>query len=121
MFAGDAITGSGTILSGGSNPNADLRHVNDRFQGSTIPTDDPRRTVTAYRDALVKLSKRTNEFDYIFGGHGANDLDSGVIPNIIDACNAIIANPDCYDFKAGDKLSKLVRGWGSISYYRNGV
>jgi glyoxylase-like metal-dependent hydrolase (beta-lactamase superfamily II) len=121
LIAGDAITGGGTSLSGGSDPHADTRHANDRFQGSTIPTDDHRRTVTAYRDGLLRLSKRLNEFDYVFGGHGVNDLDSSIILNIIEACNTIIANPECYDFKIGDRLNKLVRGWGSIGYYLSGV
>jgi glyoxylase-like metal-dependent hydrolase (beta-lactamase superfamily II) len=121
LIAGDAITGGGTTLSGGSDFHADLRHAKDRFQGSTIPTEDHRRTVTAYRDALTRLSKRLDEFDYIFGGHGPNDIDNSVIPCIIEACNAIITNPDCYDFKVGDRLSKSVRGWGSIDYYYNGV
>jgi glyoxylase-like metal-dependent hydrolase (beta-lactamase superfamily II) len=121
LIAGDAITGGGTKLNGGEDPHSDPRHANDRFQGSTIPRDDHRRTVTAYRDGLLRLSKRLNEFDYVFGGHGINDLDNGIILNIIEACNEIIANPECYDFKIGDRLNKLVRGWGSIGYYRNGV
>jgi glyoxylase-like metal-dependent hydrolase (beta-lactamase superfamily II) len=121
LIAGDAITGGGTTIAGGSELRADLRHVNDRFHGSTIPFDDRRWSVTAYRDGLVRLSSRISEFDYIFGGHGVNDLDSNIIPNIIEVSNAIIANPDCYDFKTGDRLNKLVRGWGSIGYYRKGV
>jgi glyoxylase-like metal-dependent hydrolase (beta-lactamase superfamily II) len=121
LIAGDAITGGGTSLSGGSDFHADLRHARDRFQGSTIPTEDHRRTISAYRDSLVRLSTRLDAFDYVFGGHGVNDIDSGVIPHILAACNDIIADPDCYDEKMGDRLSKHVSGWGAVNYYRNGV
>lgn len=121
LVAGDAITGGGTALSGGSDFLADKRHAGDRFQGSTIPSEDSRRTVTAYRDGLVRLSGRLDEFDYIFGGHGINDLDKHVVLSIIEACDEIIAAPDCYDHKDGDRLSKQVSGWGFIRYYEKGI
>jgi glyoxylase-like metal-dependent hydrolase (beta-lactamase superfamily II) len=121
LIAGDAICGGGVSLSGGSDFHADARHARDKFQGSTIPTEDRRRTVTAYRDSLVRLSGRLGEFDYVFGGHDVNDIDSGVILNIIDACDDIIAHPDIYDSKDGDRLSKIVPGWGVIMYYAGGI
>jgi len=121
LIAGDAVCGGGVSLSGGSDFHADPRHARDLFQGSTIPTGDHRRTVTAYRDSLVTLSRRLDTFDYIFGGHGPNDLHSSLIPYIIEACDQIVANPDGYDFKLGDTLNKYVRGWGHIMYYRNGI
>jgi glyoxylase-like metal-dependent hydrolase (beta-lactamase superfamily II) len=121
LIAGDAMGGIGVSLSGGSNFYADLKHAKDNFQGSTIPSEDPRRTVTAYRDSLVRLSNRLDAFDYIFGGHGPNDFHCSVIPAIIVACDEIIANPDCYDYQRGDVLFKSVRGWGPIMYYRNGI
>ena len=116
LVAGDMMG-----LSGGSDFFADERHANDRFQGSTIPTEDPRRTVTALRDALEKLSKRIDEFDYVFYGHGPGDIDSGVILNTLETCNEIIANPDDCDLKRGDQHVKFVDGFSPIYYFRNGV
>ena len=121
LIAGDAICGSGVGLSGGSDFFADEHHARDRFQGSTIPSEDSRRTVTAYRDSLVRTAKRMDEFDYIFGGHGTNDLDKNILLSIIEACDKIIADPACYDYKNGDRLQKMVRGWASIGYYENGI
>jgi hypothetical protein len=57
----------------------------------------------------------------VFGGHDVNDIDSGVILNIIDACDDIIARPDIYDAKDGDRLSKIVPGWGAVMYYAGGI
>lgn len=121
LIAGDAVCGGGVGLSGGSDFLADEHHARDKFQGSTIPSEDSRRTVTAYRDGLVRVSERMDEFDYIFGGHGTNDIDKNIIPSIIETCNKIIADPDCYDYKNGDRLQKMVPGWASIGYFENGV
>jgi glyoxylase-like metal-dependent hydrolase (beta-lactamase superfamily II) len=121
LIAGDAITGGGVSLSGGSDFHADTKHAKDRFQGSMIPTEDTRRTVTAYRDSLVRLEKRLNEFDYIFGGHEINDLDSGIVTKLVEACNWIIAHPTECDFKTGDRWNKMIKGYGSIGYYPNGI
>lgn len=121
LIAGDAICGGGVGLSGGSDFFSDAKHAKDRFQGSTIPTEDPRRTVTAYRDSLVRLAKRLDRFDAIFGGHDINDLDPMVIPRIIEKCDEIIANPDDFDFAMGDRRQKSVPGWGSIGYYAGGI
>lgn len=121
LIAGDAITGGGTALSGGSDFQADKRHAGDRFQGSTIPSEDSRRTVTAYREALVRLSQRMEEFDYIFGGHGTNDLDKHVILNIIEACDEIISDSGSREGSPTDRREKQVRGWGFIRYYAGGI
>jgi glyoxylase-like metal-dependent hydrolase (beta-lactamase superfamily II) len=121
LIAGDAIVGGGVSLSGGSDFHADATHAKDPFQGSTIPTEDPRRTVTAYRDSLVRLGKRLDEFDYIFGGHETNDLDNTIVPKLIEACNWIIENPAKCDYKTGDRWNKMIRGYGAVMYYPNGI
>jgi len=85
----------------------------------------PYRTVTAYRNEMVKLSKRMGEFDHIFPGHFIVDLENTVIPSIIEACDAIIANPDDYDFvsefRGRQTLLKGVKGLGTIGYSRASI
>jgi glyoxylase-like metal-dependent hydrolase (beta-lactamase superfamily II) len=121
LIAGDAITGGGVSLSGGSDFYADAKHAKDRFQGSTIPSEDKRRTVTAYRDGLIRLARRLDDFDYIFGGHETNDLDSAIVLKLIEACDWIIANPTKCDYKTGNRWNKMIRGYGAIMYYPNGI
>jgi glyoxylase-like metal-dependent hydrolase (beta-lactamase superfamily II) len=82
-------------------------------------------TVTAYRKEMIKLSKRMDEFDHIFPGHFTGDLETSVIPSLIETCDAIIADPDDYDTmeerQGRQTLLKGVKGLGTIGYTRQGV
>lgn len=89
---------------------------------------DPYRsyaTVTAYRDQMEKLARRICEFDYIFPGHFIFDLESYVIEDLVTAANAIITNPDDFDYveiantpSCGqiERRQKFVPGLGTIGY-----
>lgn len=90
--------------------------------------DDPYReyaTVTQYRNQLEKLVQRLDSFDYIFPGHFIFDLESYVIEDLLDAANAILENPDGYDyaemvenknFGLIRRMQKHVPGLGTIGY-----
>jgi glyoxylase-like metal-dependent hydrolase (beta-lactamase superfamily II) len=82
----------------------------------------PFRTVPAYRKEMIKLATRMDEFDHIFSGHFVVDLETTVIPSLIEACDAIIANPEAYDYmeeaRGRQSLLKFVKGLGTIGYSR---
>ena len=72
-----------------------------------------------------------DEFDYVFPGHFMVNLENSVMVRLLDTLNAIIANPDGYDYKVeqtgGDggsrreRLFKFVKGFGTIAYTMHGV
>mgnify|MGYP000843548031 FL=1 len=103
LIAGDGIISMRVGMSGGS----------------------PFTTVTAYRRELVKLSQRVHEFDHIFPGHFVVDLETSVVSSLIEACDAIIANPedydDCEERMGREMLLKFVKGLGTIGYNRSNV
>ncbi|MGM9594228.1 MAG: MBL fold metallo-hydrolase [Candidatus Onthomonas sp.] len=119
LIGGDAFPIGG--LTGGSDFHADARHARDDFQGSWLPSEDSMRKCTTLRDALIRLSRRLNEFDSIFCGHGVQDLNSHLVLDMIETCNQIIANPDDYDGTRGDRRLKKIRGGGYMPYFENGV
>lgn len=103
--------------------------------GSGGKPDDPFRkycTVEAYRNELSSLCMRLDEFDYIMPGHFMVNLEKGVLLNILEALNAIVADPYDYDYfqetMGGATFTKRlswykhVKGFGVISYnLRKGV
>ncbi len=90
-----------------------------------ISGNSPYTRLTAYRNEMVKLSKRMGEFDHIFPGHFIVDLENTVIPSIIETCDAIIANPQDYDFthefRGRQTYLKGVKGLGTIGYSPTGI
>lgn len=83
-------------------------------------------TVEAYRDQLAKLTRRIDEFDYIFPGHFMFNLESTVLQGYLDAANAILADPQAYDLctrddKGNVTYQKYVRGMGTLAYQDNNV
>ncbi len=76
--------------------------------------------VQALRDELEKLVKRTGEFDSLFPGHFIVDIENSVVQNLLDACNAVLDDPDDYDYEYTwkNKTSKLkfVKGLGTLAY-----
>ncbi len=122
LIAGDAILAGAISISGGNNFYADIIHAGDLFQGSLIPAEDSRRTVTSERDGLLRLQCRLADFDRIFCGHGIQDYKSTIINNLVDTCNKIIENPDNFDFAEIDgRRDARVNNGGHICYYENGI
>jgi glyoxylase-like metal-dependent hydrolase (beta-lactamase superfamily II) len=82
-------------------------------------------TVREYRDNMVKLASRIDEFDGIFPGHFTIDIDSRAVLDMVDTLNAIIENPENYDYtetgKRGVSYCKTVKGMGCIAYQMEGI
>ena len=51
-----------------------------------------------YRDNVKRLVDRMDEYDYIFPQHFMNNIENNLMPNILEACDAILANPDKPDY-----------------------
>lgn len=82
-------------------------------------------TIQALRNELVKLVKRLNEFDYLFPGHFIIDIESSVLLDLLKTCEAVLANPEDYDYlyTLKDKTSKLkyIRNLGTLAYNERSV
>lgn len=116
LFAGDDVCSDVINCgSGGKNP-----HV----------IDDEARfcTIEAYRNELVKLCERLDEFDYIFPGHFMVYLENSLLKDILAALDEILDNPGCYDDKVEQTgrdgslrttWYKYVKGFGAISYNKD--
>jgi hypothetical protein len=52
-----------------------------------------------YRDNLKRLVDRMDEFDYVYPGHFMVDVENGVLPYELEAIDAILTNPEGYDYK----------------------
>lgn len=87
-------------------------------------------TVAAYRDQMARLAARLDEYDYVFSGHFVTDLESIVIPALAEAAEAIVADPQNYDYAetgpspfgpAVTRYFKFVRGLGALQYMKGSV
>ena len=83
--------------------------------------------LTTYRDNLAKVVTRFAEFDYLFPGHFMVNLENNVFSAILDGLNAIIANPEHFNYAdaatgpAGPRMHKYVKGFSTIAYVKDGV
>ena len=87
------------------------------------------KLLRVYRDNVKRLVDRMDEYDNIFPQHFMTDLENNLMPKILEACDAIIANPDAYDYKtdtwgknASDpsvKYFKFIKDFSVISYGYN--
>ena len=79
-----------------------------------------------YRDNVKRLVDRMDEYDYIFPMHFMNNIENNLMPNILEACNAVLANPDDYDYmietwgknstEPSQRYFKFIRGFSVIAY-----
>lgn len=79
-----------------------------------------------YRDNVQRLVDRIDQYDYIFPNHFMTNLENNLMPNILEACDSILANPESYDYKVdkwnkgGTEVStrycKFIRGFSIIVY-----
>lgn len=103
LFSGDAICGTPTFIFG------------------ALPAGEYQDyyTVHAFRDALEKLAKRVGEFDVLYPGHNYLGVPNEIVPQELQVCESILANPDQYDDMLGSiGRTGMVRqiGWGSVAY-----
>ena len=83
-------------------------------------------SVAALRNNLRKLAQRLNEFDYVFSGHFVTDLENSTIVNMLEACEAVCADPEgaCSyrkEIKGTMKYFRYVEGLGTLCYTLNSV
>ncbi|MDR1540566.1 MAG: MBL fold metallo-hydrolase [Clostridiales bacterium] len=110
LFAGDGAVSSGTGIAGGKSLSTPRKEF---------------ATITAYRNALAKIIERIEEIDHIFPAHAILDVESQILPNILEAANAIITAPENYDYSNARtrvdgsvkiELFKHVKGYGPLAY-----
>ena len=82
-------------------------------------------TLREFRDNMVKLAARMQEFDGVFPGHFIVDIDSSVVLDIVDTLDFIIEEPGNYDYteesERGVSYCKTVKGLGCIAYQLEGI
>lgn len=79
-----------------------------------------------YRDNVQRLVERMDEYDYIFPNHFMTNIENNLMPNILEACDAVLANPLDYSYKVekwnkgGTELStryfKFIKGFSVLAY-----
>jgi glyoxylase-like metal-dependent hydrolase (beta-lactamase superfamily II) len=117
LFAGDDVCSD--IIGCGSGPREGMFY-------------NQYRNVQTYRDNLARLVKRLDEIDYLFPGHFMVNLESHLLLDILDTLNAIVADPENYDYaeehisgnRQGEnslRMHKFVKGFGTVAYTKNGV
>ena len=84
------------------------------------------KALRVYRNNVKRLVDRMDQYDYIFPQHFMTDIENNLMPKILDACDAILANPDSYDYKtetwgknAGEpqvRYFKFIKDFSVISY-----
>jgi hypothetical protein len=65
---------------------------------------------------VKRLVDRMDEYDYIFPNHFMTNLENNLMPNVLEACDAVLANPEHYDYKV-EKWDKY-GGGSSAQYYK---
>ena len=86
-------------------------------------------TVTALRNALLRLKPRFSQIQGVFPGHGMLDQSSVTLQYLLDAAEAVIAHPDRYDsmrefIRKGQKMvtyTKNIYEGSAIRYTMNSV
>lgn len=79
-------------------------------------------SVTTMRDNFARLAARKSEFDHVYAGHFATDLEKGTIDAMLEACSAICADPiGNASYRVGKQCFRYVEGLGSIAYSEESV
>lgn len=119
FFSGDDITSGGSGAGMGPNPDDQdenaLRYMNLLF----------------FRTALQPIADRRDEIDFIFPQHGALELDSSLLPILLETCDAVIQNPEQYDFTTCcpglkgkppvKRFNRYIPGLGVLCYRKDGL
>ena len=83
-------------------------------------------SLKVYRDNVKRLVDRIDEYDYVFPNHFMTNLENGLMVDVLEACDAILANPEGYDYriekwnKGGAdetvRYCKYIKGFSIIVY-----
>ena len=79
-----------------------------------------------YRDNVKRLVDRMGEYDYIFPNHFMNNIENNLMPNILEACDAVLAHPEDYDYRIETwgknttepsvRYFKFIKGFSVLAY-----
>lgn len=79
-----------------------------------------------YRERLKLLVDRMDEYDYIFPQHFMNQIEKSVMPNVLESIDAILADPENYDYKKETwgkdrnqpmtRYFKYIKGFSVVGY-----
>ena len=77
-------------------------------------------SVTALRNEMKKIAVRMNEFDVLFPSHFIVELENTVLLDMIEACDDVITDPECYSYM-GDvtgykRKFKFIKNLGVLAY-----
>ena len=106
LFSGDALVSTPTLVSGPLRGTANTEWM----------------TVTAFRDKLNDLIEKMDRFDVLYPGHAICDYPAQTVVDMRDACNEIIADPNCQTeigegmIGSGTMVKLKVVGYASIAY-----
>jgi len=88
-------------------------------------------SLKAYRYNLQRLIDRMDEFDHVYPGHFMVDVENGVLPNELETIDAILANPDSYNYRnekwgknatePSGRYAKHIKGFSVVYYGYNKV
>ena len=83
-------------------------------------------SLKVYRDSVKRIVDRIDEYDYVFPNHFMNNIENSLMPNILEACDAILANPEGCDYKVEKwaknaaepavRYFKYIKGFSTIAY-----
>lgn len=75
-------------------------------------------TLQFFRDATARLVERMDEYDYIFPQHHMVAIENHFMKDVLDTCNAILEDPDNYDYKnityGKKRMEKTIRYYKHI-------
>lgn len=84
-----------------------------------------------FRDNLKKIVDRMDEYDYVFPSHFMVDLENSVLAAELEACNAILEDPEACDYSCisrspnggppRNRKFKYIRGFSTIAYTESGL
>jgi len=81
--------------------------------------------LASFTKELDKLVKRMDEFDYVFPSHNMVNIEKGIVPCILKACEEVLEDPNNYDsvftyVNSKDETSKLfvkeIEGYSQFGY-----
>jgi glyoxylase-like metal-dependent hydrolase (beta-lactamase superfamily II) len=116
VFPGDDLCSDVSGVAGGPRPGG----INGQYQNLTV-----------FRDNLSRLVARIDEFDYVFPSHFMVNLENSVLIEELATCNAVLDNPDDYDYvytgispNGGQQVErrfKYIKGFSALAYTTKGL
>lgn len=92
------------------------------FGGAPGQPHGDKCTISTMKAGFEALTKRLDEFDHVYSGHFVTKLENMAVTAMLEACNAICADPvGNSSFAREGQLFRFVEGLGVIAYAENCV